>query len=211
MDIKIEQLLLSKINPAALPIIDRYTKDFIFDITIRNPRKTKLGDYKFNKNLSPNNIISVNSDLPKDFFLLVLAHEVAHMLTFNRYHKRVKPHGKEWKAAYVQIMNDLLIAKCFENQNIDSIKRHLSNPPASCSGISHLIQQLYPELYQKNTKTINIGSLTVQDLKPNDSFVFKNRKFKLIKKMRTRYRCQEIKTGRIYSFFSLAEIKKISE
>ena len=78
-------------------LIDLHKVQFI----LSKPRKTKLGDYRSipNKNLF---IITVNNDLNPVQFLVTALHEIAHHVTWIKYIRFVKPHGKEWKQEYMQ-------------------------------------------------------------------------------------------------------------
>ena len=67
-----------------------------FEFKIKKSRKTKLGDYRFDPKIGKH-IISVNNDLNQYSFLITYLHEVAHLLTFQKYKNKVAPHGEEWK------------------------------------------------------------------------------------------------------------------
>ena len=68
-------------------------------LTITRERRSVLGDYR-NATRVSNHRISVNSNLNQYSFLITLIHELAHLVTFERYRHRVAAHGKEWKEIY---------------------------------------------------------------------------------------------------------------
>ncbi|HAD34265.1 MAG TPA: hypothetical protein DCF44_07170 [Chitinophagaceae bacterium] len=44
--------------------------------------------------------MSVNGNLNSYHFLITLLHEIAHMLVWEQFRNRVKPHGLEWKHVF---------------------------------------------------------------------------------------------------------------
>src|SRR5689334_11996196 len=68
-------------------------------LTVAQERKSILGDYR-HKTPGSNHRISVNGNLNKFTFLITLLHELAHLLTFERYGNKVSAHGKEWKHVF---------------------------------------------------------------------------------------------------------------
>lgn len=65
-------------------------------------RKTKHGDHQFTGGFS---IITVNASENRWQFILTLLHEVAHAHVAHRISPRVAPHGREWKAAFHQLLH----------------------------------------------------------------------------------------------------------
>ena len=66
------------------------------DFKIVRPRKTKLGDYRYDPKL-PRPIITINGDLNPYQFLVTTVHELAHFHAFRIYGKRIRAHGQEWQ------------------------------------------------------------------------------------------------------------------
>ena len=62
-----------------------------FHLTISKSRKSILGNYKPPQKLNYHRI-SVNSDLHEIEFLIVLLHEIAHLINWNKHKQKVKPH-----------------------------------------------------------------------------------------------------------------------
>ena len=81
---------------SAAPIISKWIDYFQCEFKISKNRATKLGDYRhpFKNN---GHKISVNNNLNSYAFLVTTVHEFAHLLTWNEYKNKVKPHGNEWK------------------------------------------------------------------------------------------------------------------
>src|SRR6186713_684964 len=88
-----------------------YLHHYKVHLTVSRERKTVLGDYR-NAVHGKNHRISVNGNLNKYSFLITLLHELAHLLTHEKYGHRVASHGKEWKGIYSQLL------AAFVNHNI---------------------------------------------------------------------------------------------
>ena len=80
-------------DPSA-PLILEYLHHYKVHLTITRERKSVLGDYRHATH-SNNHRISVNGNLNKYAFLITLLHELAHLLTFEKFGNRIPPHGKE--------------------------------------------------------------------------------------------------------------------
>jgi len=184
--------------------IDFVAKQIIslnFRLVISKKRFSKLGVFRPSRN-SNKHVISINGDLNNDLFYLVYLHEVAHLIVWNNYKKRVAPHGKEWKEEYYKI----LLYSINNNHFSDEIKKYITvslTKPNFHTSVTR-------DLYKINSESSqNESLLRVKDLPENCIFTLYNkRNFKLIQKIRTRYKCQDINNGRFYLVHSLAEVKK---
>jgi len=63
-------------------------------LKIVNERVTRHGDYR--RMSDGRHQITVNATLNKYRFLITLIHEIAHLVAFEKYGRRIKPHGLEW-------------------------------------------------------------------------------------------------------------------
>ena len=72
------------------------------NLKIVNHRVTRHGDYR----RLPNGLhqITVNASLNKYRFLITLVHEIAHLVAFEKFGRRIKPHGLEWKRTFQHLM-----------------------------------------------------------------------------------------------------------
>src|SRR6266699_2864927 len=68
-------------------------------LTVTRERKSVLGDYR-NAVHGKNHRITVNGNLNKYAFLITLLHELAHLLTYEKYGHRIQPHGAPWKSEF---------------------------------------------------------------------------------------------------------------
>ncbi len=182
--------------------IDYYKKilnDYNFSFFIKQPRVRKLGDFKID--YSTNNLtITINNNLHPYQFHLTFLHELAHLITFTNYGIKVKPHGVEWKNEYKKLI-------------LESIEKRIFIGDAAKILIECYLQKKEFhsnchkfDLFIKNLE--NSFWISVDDIPENSCFMLKSnyRRFKKLKKRRTRYVCEEIKTKRQYLVNKDAEI-----
>ncbi len=177
-----------------------YLQHYKVQLTITRQRETILGDYR-HMHLNKGHRISVNGNLNKYSFLITLLHELAHLFTYERYGHRVLPHGGEWKKEFSHILNQFLIKKIFPKDIENALSRTLTNPAASSCGDEKLLRVL------KNYDSRKDGMYFVEQLSENCLFSIKgDRVFKKGKKMRTRFKCQEVATGKWFLFSGVYEV-----
>ncbi|WP_345230295.1 sprT domain-containing protein [Olivibacter ginsenosidimutans] len=194
-------LALEKYVPQpAAPIIAQWIHQAPCWFKISKGRTSKFGDYR-----SPfkdkGHRISVNHNLNPYAFLITAVHEFAHLKTWNEYRAKVKPHGQEWKKNFKQLMKPFFELNIFPYDVQRAVVAYLDNPAASsCSDLT-----LFRTL-QRYDKPKN-GHLRVEELPLGASFSLPNgRTFKKGEKIRTRFRCTDLNTGRIYLFSPVAEV-----
>lgn len=181
-----------------------YLQTYKVQLTITQARTSILGNYR-NAHGNHHHRISVNGNLNKYSFLITLLHELAHLLTFERYQHRVAPHGKEWKQQYASILAVFLKKNVFPEDIHKEIERSLHNPGASSCSEPELMRVL------KTYDPPSDGLVFIEQLKPGDWFVTRdNLCFQMGTKRRTRYLCTQFKTGKQYLFNGLYEVKPIS-
>lgn len=206
--------LSAYIPEKAAPVVAGWIDAYKAQLKISRPRRTKLGDYRPPYN-GHSHRISVNADLNPYAFLVTLVHEFAHLVTWNHHGNKAKSHGKEWKTFFRRMMQPFFEAGIFPEDIRAALTRYLENPAAaSCTDLQLLrtlkkydrvaadatacaVEQL-PDgalfhLYRASAATSSNGSKSV-------------RIFKKGHRLRKRYHCTEIATGRIYLFNPLAEV-----
>ncbi len=173
--------------------------------TITRSRRSKLGDYRAPDAGRPYHRITVNHDLNPYAFFITFVHELAHLLTYKQYGRRVKAHGREWKSNYRRLLEPFLERHIFPEDLQPIVFQHLQNIKAS----SHADVELTRSLMQFNNKK---QETLIEDLRPGDHFVFQNnRKFEMITKLRKRYKCLELDTRRVFLFQPLTPVEIISD
>lgn len=192
---------LSKYIPnEAAPIVSQWINDTGCRFVVSKSRKSKLGDYRAPYKGEPHRI-SVNHNLNPFSFLITTVHEFAHLKTWNQYKHGVKPHGKEWKANFKLLMDPFLRLNILPQEITIAVIRYMDNPAASSCTDLNLYRTL--KLYDKLSENV----FTVESLPHNAMFSLENgRVFQKQEKRRTRYKCVELKTGRIYLFHPIAEV-----
>lgn len=195
--------LQSYLPPATGDAVTAYLQQYKVHLTIARERKSVLGDYRHRTDHS-NHRISVNGNLNQFAFLITLLHELAHLLTFEKYSNRVPPHGKEWKMIYGQLLQQFLLHKIFPADIERELTRSLKNPAASSCAETGLLRVL-----RNYDKVINNYRL-IEELIPGTIFRIKDgRAFQKGEKLRKRYKCKEVATGKMYLFSPVYEVEAI--
>ena len=173
-------------------------------LTITKERKSVLGDYRHATTYN-NHRISVNGTLNKYSFLITLIHELAHLITFTQYKNRVDPHGKEWKRIYGVMLKDFLHPEIFPPDLLYYLNDSLHNLPASSCSDEKLMRVL------KKYDKVN-GLVLVEQIDEGKLFdAGKGKLFRKGKKLRKRYQCIEMATGKLYLFSPIYEVKLYKE
>lgn len=173
-------------------------------LIISRDRRTKLGDCRSYPNGKPT-IISVNYNLNKFSFLVTLLHEMAHAMVYKKYTKRVTPHGREWKLTFREIARNFLISDVFPSDVLTVFSKYLANPTASSTSNVSLSSVL--RNYDDNP-----SGVTVSMLSPESLFYFgKGKMFRMVGKVRKRYRCYCLNNKKTYLFSPLATITPYAE
>ncbi|MDQ3108280.1 MAG: SprT-like domain-containing protein [Bacteroidota bacterium] len=216
------QSILAKYIPEqAVPLISEWILHFNFKLKIKKSRQSKYGDYR-----PPlpglNHQITINQDLNRYAFLLTLVHEIAHLLTQERYGNRVKPHGEEWKNSFKELMRPFM-RMSFQTTNSDgtfnpdqaggeifpedvfsAIIGYMQNPAASSCSDDNLLRTL--KRYDKPSEFVHLETLPL-----NAVFIYNKRYFIKGQKIRKRYKCLEKDARHVYLFAGLAEVKLFND
>ena len=100
-------------------------------LKIVNERVTRHGDYR--RMPDGKHQITVNATLNKYRFLITLVHEIAHLVAFEKYGRRIKPHGMEWKRTFQYLMLPFIRPEIFPSTLLPLLAKHFRNPKASSS------------------------------------------------------------------------------
>ncbi len=171
-------------------------------LKIVNHRVTRHGDYR--RMPDGRHQVTVNASLNKYRFLITLVHEIAHLVAFEQFGRRIKPHGKEWKQTFQRLMLPFIRPEVFPSQLLPLVAHHFKNPKASSSTDSRLSIALKTFDPVERTKSY------VFELPEGSTFqLYNGRIFKKGKKRIKRYECTELSTGRLYLFQPQAEVEPI--
>jgi hypothetical protein len=187
----------------SVPLVMDHLHAYKVHLTITRERKSILGDYR-HATRSHHHRISINGNLNPYSFLITLIHELAHLVVFMRYGNDVQSHGREWKAVYRAMLEDFIRLAIFPEDILYTLKKSLHNLPASSCADENLMRVL--KKYDKNNEAV----LLVEDITEGKLFRIENGKvFKKGKKMRKRFQCEEVATGKLYLFSPIYEVKVV--
>lgn len=175
-------------------------------LTITQPRRSKLGDYRLPLAPYQNHKITVNGNLNKYEFLITLLHELAHMLTFINFGRRIQPHGVEWQKTYATLLVPAIDHHYFPEDVSKELIKSLRSPAASCQGE----QSLMRVLRQYNPKPKN--AIPIEEVPTGAKFRTKDGEiFFIEKKLRTRYLCVHETSKRKFSFPALYMVQLLPQ
>ena len=172
-------------------------------LTVARERKSILGDYR-HRTHGKNHRISVNGSLNKYAFLITLLHELAHLLTFEKFGNKVSAHGKEWKFVFGQLLAGFIEQEIFPADIKKALMQSLHDPAASSCADVVLLRTL-KNYDEQPTHLIFVEAVPEGSLfKTPDGKIFRKGE-----KIRKRFSCVEIKTKRIYLFSPVYEVELI--
>lgn len=189
--------IFSVLNPKSHQLIKSWINELNVKVKLSKERKTKLGDFKVYQG---NMYITINDNLNKYSFLITLVHELAHAYVYVQYKNTVNPHGKEWKNKFKSLMLNFLSNEYFPDAILSPLSQYLISPKAS----TYSDLDLAKSLQRYDDSILN----TISEINDKNSFfTYSGRKFIILNKLRKRYKCKEISTGKVYLFHSLTKVK----
>ena len=168
-------------------------------LKIVNERVTRHGDYR--KLPNGGHQITVNASQNVYRFFMTLIHEIAHLVAFQKFGRNIKPHGKEWKFTFQQLMLPFLRTDVFPPQLLPLLALHFKNPKATSDTDARLalaVKQYDPPNDKNYIFEIPLGA---------EFRLYNGKIFKRGKKRVKRYECLEVSTGRTYLFNPNAEVE----
>ena len=197
------QYLQKFIPEASSALALQYLQQYKVHLTITRERKTILGDYRHATSYKTHRI-SVNGNLNKYSFLITLIHELAHLVTFIQFGSKVHSHGREWKNLYAVLLKSFIELGIFPPDILQALQQSMHNLPASSCADEALMRILKRYDKQQN------GLVMVEQIQDGKLFeIDKGKIFKKGKKLRKRYQCVEVNTGKVYLFSPVYEVKVV--
>lgn len=193
--------LLNKYLPeGGIDFVEKWLEGTGLVLKLKSSRKTKLGDYIFLREKGVHQI-TIDKELKPEPFFFVLTHEIAHLMVHEKYSKRMKSHGKEWK----EIFGRLLVESVeVYNQDLKPfILKHAASPKANLVSDQNIRQKLF----LKEGEAVRM----LENLSENQKFRIGKRIFQKGKKRKIRYLCKEDGTGKLYLVNGQAIIDEIIE
>jgi hypothetical protein len=202
--LQFEEVFKKYIPEAAVDTAAQWVLQFRFHLKITASRSTKLGDYS-TPHLKGIHYITVNHNLNKYAFFITYVHEVAHLVTYEQYkavRPRVKPHGKEWKRNFKNLIWPFLNENVFPPEVLHTLKKYMNDPAASSCSDADLQRVL--KRYDANNHL-----KLLEDFPMHAIFEINGRKFKKGKLLRKRFECMEVTSKRMYLVSNIAEVKEV--
>ena len=195
---------LAKYVPAEAvnPLFD-FMAEHKVHLHITRERYSKLGDYRWPQPQHRYHEISINGNLNKYHFLMVLLHEMAHLDTWLQYKNSIQPHGHEWQANYARLIN--LYLPLFPTDVSVLLQRYTAHIPLSRT----IEKQIDAQLRHYNPDYTPSQDITLNDLTPGTRFHIASRPdhhFVAAEKRRTRWICRCLEDGRQYLVSGTAQV-----
>ncbi len=172
-------------------------------LKIVNERVTRHGDYR--RLANGQHQITVNATLNKYRFLITLVHEIAHLVAFEKYGRRIKPHGLQWKHTFQYLMLPFIRPEIFPSGILPLLARHFKNPKASSGTDAQLSIALKKFDEQQSDKSY------VFELPVGSVFrIYNGKLFRKGNRRTKRYECVEVSSGKVYLFQPNAEVELIT-
>ncbi len=195
--------LTNYLPPNTSEAVLTYLHQYKVHLTVAKERKSILGDYRHRTNQT-NHRISINGNLNQYAFLITLLHEIAHLLTFEKHGRYVQAHGKEWKSIFGNLLHQFVQQKIFPLEIEKELLQSLQNPAASSCAEDGLLRVL--RKYNAGTDIFKL----VEELEAGAFFKLSDgRIFQKKEKLRKRYKCVEVKTGKLFLFSPVYEVEAI--
>jgi SprT protein len=208
-----KSILRKYIPEGSVDTIAQWIYQYNFKLKVKKSRASKIGDY-MPPHSGKNHTITVNHDLNPYAFLVTLIHEVAHLVTWEKYKGRVSPHGTEWKSEYSRLLNQFLQEDkrqpeeetVFPKEISHALHRHILRPKAaSCSdlNLSRVLKKFDTDSGSLLLERIAVGSVfrILHASRTSTETFIKG------EKRRTRYHCIHSRTRRAYLIHALCKVE----
>jgi len=180
-----------------------FFKQYPVQLKITHDRSSIRGDYRHPLPGRSLHRISINGTLNPYSFLITLLHEIAHLIAFVQYQNNIAPHGREWKAIFKNVLSGFLNQNYFPATVEHALQQHLENLKATTCSDPELNRAL--KKYDKRQLLQFVESLPIKSrFQTMDGRIFEK-----MEKLRTRYRCREVKSGQLYFIPGMAEVKPL--
>ncbi|SKC00864.1 SprT-like family protein [Soonwooa buanensis] len=192
------ETLKSYLPENALSFLKIWFADYPIHIKITRNRNSKLGDYR--KMPDQSHQITINSTLEPDLFFFVLTHELAHLIAFEKFGRRISAHGNEWKTTFAQMILESLDIYPQDLQLI--LKRFSKSPKANFMSSSDLVRYFHFDQLKDD-------EVFMESLQIGDRFMYREDAYKVEEKRKKLYLCINSTNAKKYLFKPLAKVQKV--
>ncbi len=189
--------LIPYLPEGTLPYLKTWIADHSIHLVITRDRNSKLGDYCLKRDGSHR--ISVNSTLAPELFFFVLTHELAHLIAFAKFGRKIAPHGPEWKHTYREMLKESI--EIYSDNLKPIISNYARSPKANYMANPELVAYF-------ERKSLNEGEFYIQELQTGNFFSFRGTDYRMEGKIKKNYLCTNLSSGRKYAFRPLAKVTK---
>ena len=99
-------------------------------------------------------------------------------------------------------MQPMLLENIFQTEVAKALWQHISAPKAtSCA------DPILHKLLMQNDQDENISGFLIGEIRMGAVFLFRNRPFKMMRKLRTRFECMALDSGQMYRFQPSARVE----
>jgi SprT protein len=193
------------IPPASVALVDEMLHGYEVVVLPKKNRQTKSGDYRAPFRGHPHRI-TLNAGLNPFAALITLVHEIAHMHVHQLYGRKASPHGTHWKNHFSQLMTRMPLEDLFPAEVAAQLRFHMRSPKASTFSDHTLAKLLMP--YNREHESGPV----LEQIPEGATFCINGKRW-FIKgpRIRTRYKCQDLKSRRYYLIHPLARVMVVSQ
>ncbi len=200
LSILTSNLFFENLPSASVAYVKSLISEKNLQIKLVYNRTSKLGDYR-PPQLKTYHRISVNTDLNSHLQLMIFIHEFAHLIVWEKHHKKVAPHGKEWKITFKELMLPLLNDQVFPIDLLPLLAKYFLNPKASVMAAPILFHAL------KNHSLPNQTAVLLKDLPDESWFSLSNNKiYQRLGMKKSKVLCKQKMNGRLYLVHPYCEV-----
>jgi hypothetical protein len=117
----------------------------------------------------------------------------------------VQAHGREWKMIFGELLKQFIQHKIFPADIEKELLLSLQNPAASSCAEEGLLRVL------RKYDVAKAGQLLVEEIAAGSLFRIKDgRIFRKEEQLRKRFKCTEVKTGKVYLFSPVYEVFQLA-
>jgi len=164
-------------------------------LRITSARRSKLGDFRPAQRGLPHRI-TVNNNLNRYEFLITLVHEMAHLLCWEKFGRRVNPHGMEWKNIFRNLIFTICDPGIFPEEIQQALALYFDPGTSNRRGSEEIARALRKYDPHSDLKSI-------EDIPDGEAFIYKQTGFRKMHKVRKRYKCICLNSSRLYLFSPL--------